>query len=63
MKIKPGDILEFRNGKSYEVLDGGSADGITGDLTLVEVDENNNHIGEPFGYELNISSPVRDVIR
>ncbi|MCR8986069.1 hypothetical protein NW801_13655 [Brevibacillus laterosporus] len=63
MKIKQGDYLEMMGGRAFEVLDGESWDGISGELTLVEVDENNNHIGKAFDYEITISSPIRDVIR
>lgn len=61
--IKIGDILEFKNHQSYLVVDGNSYDGVKGELTLVEIDENNNHLGEPFQYQLSISSSIIDIIR
>lgn len=63
MKIILGDILEMKNGKAYEVLEGESQNGIDGELTLIEVDENNYRIGEPFGYKLKVNSQIIDIIR
>lgn len=63
MRVKTRDILEMRNKKAYLVLEGESATGTEGTLQLVEIDENNEQIGEPFWYELTFSSPIMDVIR
>lgn len=63
MRIKAGDILELSNGTALEVLEGESLDGISGNLIVVEIDEDNKHISEPFQYYLTIASPIIDVIR
>ena len=61
--VKEGDILEMRNGRAFQVIEGYSSTGFKGDVTIVEVDEDNNHIGKPFRYELSASSPIIDIIR
>ncbi|MDP5276177.1 hypothetical protein [Chengkuizengella axinellae] len=53
----------MQNQKSYEVLEGDSCCGSEGELILVEVDDDNRHVGEAFDYNLTDCSPIFDVIR
>ncbi|MFS1513646.1 hypothetical protein VQL36_14570 [Chengkuizengella sp. SCS-71B] len=63
MKILKGDFIEMLNKKTYEVLEGESCCGSEGELILVEVDDDNRHIGKAFEYHLTDGSPIFDVIR
>lgn len=63
MKIKQGDILELSTGLALEVLEGESFDGVSGKLIVVEVDDENERIGEPYTFELSVRTPIIDIIR
>ncbi|AXF39774.1 hypothetical protein LEY_13 [Paenibacillus phage Ley] len=61
--IKPGDILIMKGYKAYEVIDGEAYSYNEGDLTVNEVDEDNQRIGNPQELKIKVSNPVIDVIR
>ncbi|MEK3866365.1 hypothetical protein MHH60_23090 [Paenibacillus sp. FSL H7-0716] len=61
--ITTGDILEMKNGKAFEVLEGYSDLLIKGELLVIEIDEDNIRIGEPFVLKINASTPIIDIIR
>ncbi|OAB34140.1 hypothetical protein [Paenibacillus glacialis] len=61
--IRQGDILELKGGRAYKVLLGHTDSLIEGNLLVVELDEDNNKIGEPFDFEINASTPIIDIIR
>lgn len=63
MKIKQGDFLELSTGLALEVLEGESLDGLSGELVVIEVNEENDRMGVPYTFELTISTPIIDVIR
>lgn len=62
-RIRKGDCIVFKSGKCYEVTWADLRSDYEGELFLAELDENGTLIGEEFPYTLDISSPIRDVIR
>ncbi|MEV2287469.1 hypothetical protein ABND12_22365 [Paenibacillus larvae] len=61
--IQPGDILIMKGYKAYEVIDGEAYSLIEGDLTVIEVDEDNQRIGNPQELKIEASTPIIDIIR
>jgi hypothetical protein len=61
--IKQGDILEMRDGRAYEVLSGYTDSLVKGDLLIIEVDLDNNRIGQLIDFKIDASTPIMDIIR
>jgi hypothetical protein len=64
MLIKTGDILVMEDDQCFEVISGETDFNLMeGELTIVEVDEDNYRVGKPLELKITPSTRIFDIIR